>query len=322
MLLMLSYSRPGVYEFQTMALSLPVVWTLSLAVRIAAQQLSVGGYSHDMVTIVGPTGNLSTDYEYLPVGRIFAYALSGQLATGGLILLGLTVNAAMLPTTNGVIRLDQLLDPMSGWTSQAWASQILWVNLFIGVVNLLPTVPFDLRATMFAIFSKRNRNAQEPIVFRRIASLDSHLAAFLLGVAGAVIITGIVLEREIVAWYAAAAAAVYLFVASRWEHSRAEDLEEQYAPIATRSIRARRVDAKVPKLSHGRQLDAVAELAEGAEQSADDLLNEFAEEPVTRYDIDEILRKLHREGPESLSPSEQEALLSASRELKERRSKS
>jgi len=320
MLLLLSFSRPGFYELHTVAISLPVVWTLSLAVRIAAQQLSVGGYSHDMLTVVGPTGNLSTDYEYLPVGRIFAYAVAGQLATGGLVLLGLTVNAAMLPMDNGQVRLDQLLDFMSGWSSQAWATQIMWVNLFIGAVNFLPTVPFDLRAAAFAFFSKRNRNAQEPAVFRWIASLDSHLAALLVGVACSAAVLSLVTHREVVAWYAAAAAAVYLFVASRWERSRAEDLEEQYAPIATRSLQVKLVDAKVPRLSRDHQPDPVEKLAEAAERSAEELFDESPDsDSVSHVDIDEILRKLHREGPDSLLPVEQEALLTASRELKQKR---
>ncbi len=39
-------------------------------------------------------------------------------------------------------------------------------------------------------------------------------------------------------------------------------------------------------------------------------------------DVDEILRKLHREGADSLSLHEQEALLLASRALKEKREQS
>ncbi len=41
--------------------------------------------------------------------------------------------------------------------------------------------------------------------------------------------------------------------------------------------------------------------------------------PHEILDVDEILRKLHREGQDSLSAFEKEALLSASRELKARR---
>jgi hypothetical protein len=40
---------------------------------------------------------------------------------------------------------------------------------------------------------------------------------------------------------------------------------------------------------------------------------------ATDDDVDEILRKLHREGTEALSSSEQQVLLSASLRLKQRR---
>jgi len=132
MILLVSLSRPGFAELQTLAVTIPVVWIVSLAVRIATQQLSIGVYSLDTTTTVGPSGNLSTDYEYLPPNRILAYAVSGQLATAGLVLLGLIVNAAMTPTVNGNLSWSQVFDLTSGWESRAWATQIMWVNIFIG----------------------------------------------------------------------------------------------------------------------------------------------------------------------------------------------
>jgi hypothetical protein len=319
-ILLLSLSRPGFRELSTLAVTLPIVWVVSLAVRIAAQQLSIGGYSLDMTTTVGPTGNLSTDYEYLPTRRIIGYASAGQLATVGLIMLGMVVNAAIMPSTDDDLQLAQLLDLVGGWESRAWATQIMWVNLFIGVLNLLPTVPFDMRAAVFAMFSKRSRNAQEPIVFRRIAAFDSHLAALMLGAGSAVAITGLVFEQEIAGWYAAVAAAVYLFVASCWEVSRAEDIEEQYAPIHTRIARKDPAHSTVPQMRLERRDDPVSEIVQSAKESAEGMFDEFSQEAdIQRIDVDEILRKLHREGARSLSIHEQEALLSASRQLKEKR---
>lgn len=319
-ILLVSISRPGFRELSTLAVTLPVVWIISLAVRIAAQQLSIGGYSLDMTTTVGPSGNLSTDYEYLPASRIIGYAVAGQLATVGLVLLGMIVNAAMTPATSGDLGLAQLLDLSGGWGSRAWATQIMWVNLFIAVLNLLPTVPFDMRAAVFAMFSKRNRNAQEPVVFRRIAAFDSHLAAMLLGGGLTAAIAGLAFGQEIVGWYASVAAAVYLFVASCWEVSRAEGIEEQYAPVHTRIVRKGQAHSTVPHLSSERRPDAVSDIAKSAKKSAEELFEDFSQEPEpVPTDVDEILRKLHREGSRSLSPHEQEALLIASRELKEKR---
>lgn len=114
-ILLVGISRPGLRELLTLSVTLPVVWIVSLAVRIAAQQLSIGGYSLDMKTTVGPSGNLSTDYEYLPAPRIIAYAVAGQLATFGLVMLGMVVNAAMTPSTHGELSVAQLLDLSGGW---------------------------------------------------------------------------------------------------------------------------------------------------------------------------------------------------------------
>lgn len=191
--------------------------------------------------------------------------------------------------------------------------------MFIGVLNFLPTVPFDMRAGVFAMFSKRNRNTQEPLVFRRLAAFDSHLAAMLLGGGIATALAGLAFGQEIVGWYAPVAASVYLFVASCWEMSRAEDIEEQYAPIHTRIARKDQTHSAVPHLSLERR-DPVSDIVKTATQSAEAMFEEYNQETDGgQTDVDEILRKLHREGACSLSAHEQEALLIASRELKEKR---
>ena len=140
----------------------------------------------------------------------------------------------------------------------------------------------------------------------------------MIGAAGTALIVSIVQRIEIVGWYAAAAAAVYLFVAGRWEGSRALDLEEQYAPIPPRIMQ----QETQPVTATGYDLEAGLEglLLEDAtsESSGGKGFGARTSPPV---DIDEILRKLHREGVDSLSLIEQQALLTASRELQQKRSK-
>ena len=317
----------GFEELLSLAITLPIVWIVSLAVRVAAQQLVLGECSIEMETTVGPTGNLSTDYEYLPPRRILIYALVGQLATAGLVLLGLLVTAAVLQAGDaGGPTLAGVLDLRGGWGSLAWASQIMWVNIFLCLLHLLPTVPFDTRAALFALFSLRHRRPQEPAVFRRMAILVSHLATFMLGVGLAALGISLSTRHEILGWYAAVAAAVYLFVAGRWESSRADELEEQYAPVWQRHTRhaatAGGPHARVrPAAPTG---DAPASRSPGRHDqrpadTVDAMLDVGHPVNLPAADIDEILRKLHREGRDALSASEREALLTASRELKDRR---
>lgn len=322
------FSRPGLAEWIPIAITLPVVWVVSLAVRVAAQQLVLGESAIEMETTVGPTGNLSTDYEFLPPKRILVYAIAGQLATLGLVLLGFMVSAALLHASDATeVTIAGLLDLKGGWRSDAWASQIMWVNIFLGALHLLPTVPFDSRAILFALFSLPLRTAQEPHVFRRMANLVMHCSSFMLGVGICSLVVCIMLRREDVGWYAAVAAAVYLFVAGRWESSRADDLEEQYSPVLHRHTTHGRT-VKSPHLKYrvdseqgdGSQLKQNSNEAAHESTGTEDGLHEPSDSALlAATDIDDILRKLHREGRQSLSQVEQQALLSASRQIKERR---
>ncbi len=332
--LMVGATRPSARDLLPVALTLPIVWVGSLAVRLAAQQLAVGGYSHELDIIVGPTGNLQTDYEYLPANATLSYSVCGQLASIGLASLGLSVHAAMLPGgAPSSVSLPHLLTFHGGWDSQSWATQILWVNVFLFCLHLLPTIPFDMRATMFALFSMRNRTAQEPQVFRAMASLDSHFAAVMMGIGLAAVGFGWVLQQPIAGWYAAIAAAVYLFVASRWESARAEELEEQYQPRALRRPKSplRAAGSGAPTPSHGESVDEEPDWrtiyyddapsdAPPATDPREASGGESAE-PTTPIglDIDEILRKIHREGRDALTEEERQALLDASRRIQARR---
>lgn len=328
----LSFLRVGFAELRSLAVTLPIVWVVSLAVRIAAQQLAIGEYSNDMGIVVGPSGNLQTDYEYLPSRIVFAYSAAGQLASLGLVSVGLIVGAAMITPSGSELTIAELLDLRGGFGSHAWATQIMWVNIFLVAIHLLPTVPFDMRATTFAYFSNRSANPQDPSVFRKVGAVDSHLAALMAGVGIASVGFGAIMQQEVLGWYAAAAAAVYLFIAGRWELARAEELEEQFATVPTPLTRLD-VSSTVhaPHINFGADVDSTpsdaidgltAEAFDSAEQMFDEFEDEFESPSVSPepMDVDEILRKVHKEGTGSLSESERQTLLSASQQLKQRRS--
>ncbi len=335
-----SFSRPGFSELLPAAITLPIVWVVSLAVRVAAQQLVLGPTAIEMETTVGPTGNLSTDYEYLSGRRMLLYSAAGQTASMGLVLLGAVVTAALIQAQGRVVEPAELLDLKGGWQSGAWASQIMWVNLFLTCIHLLPTVPFDMRAALFGVFSFQNRNAQEPFVFRKVAVLVSHLSTFMLGVGVSTLLMSLIWQRDIIGWYAATAAAVYLFVAAQWESSRADELEQQYAPVLSRThaphpSQPRRPHLKFrPMAEQGRVLgppqahNSVSEShppADIGDPSPSKGLSEgrfSADDSGASLDIDEILRKLHRHGSKALSRHEQEALLNASHKLQAKRRQS
>lgn len=332
-------SRPDSAELVPAAITLPVVWVVSLAVRAAAQQLVLGESSIEMDTTVGPTGNLSTDYEYLPARRMLLYAIAGQTASLGLVLLGAVVSAALIQAGGRVVEPAELLDLKGGWRSDAWASQIMWVNLFLSALHLLPTVPFDMRAALFGVFSLRNRNAQEPIVFRKVAVLVSHLSTFMMGMGVSTLLMSLLWQREIIGWYAATAAAVYLFVAGQWESSRADELEEQYMPIRPRKhsshagqsvrphlkfrpIPEQDITPSAPQPHEGLTDPLIDGDAPATSSSISSVFGSHPHNADVATDIDEILRKLHRDGRDALTQLERDALLNASQKLQAKRSQS
>ncbi len=345
----MSYLDPNLAEIRSAAFTLPLIWFVSLVVRAATQQLAIGDYSHDSATMLCPTGNMQTDYEYLPRKAMLAYAVSGQLASLALISIGLVVNATMIQPSGEQLSVVELLDFRGGWGSEAWATQIFWVNLFLFVLNLLPTVPFDSRSLMLCFFCWRNQSTQNPQVFRGLGAFDSHLASLMFGVGLTSIAFGSLFGVEVTGWYASLAAAAYLFVASQWEHSRAEDLEDQFAPSRI-GRRVRRGDAEYGSAVHfesdaaAPDMDSVdllsgedgifnpdfddtlaldaASLSSQRDFGKDDAPENVATDEDASEDIDEILRKLHRSGLDALSDDERQALVSASEQIKERRGSS
>lgn len=325
-LLFISSYQTELAELKPWAFTLPVVWVVSLAVRIAAQHLAIGVDSIDMHTKLGPTGNISTDYEFLRPWQIFRYAIAGQLATLLLLALGAVVSAVLLPIEGVSGSWSALLDFHGGLDSLAWATQIIWVNALIFSLNLLPTIPFDNRALLYSLAMLYRRH-EETKVLRSLSSFNSHIAAGLLGGALSVFVVCYLLEIDPIGWYLLAATGVYLMVASRWEKSRAADLEEQCVSFgANRQERRSRSSSgrHDHRLGHGTDKSgpAVATPAVATSNSEDSGAGSVKmREPrmhVSEAYLDEILRKLHKEGAGSLSVKEQEALLTASQKLKEK----
>lgn len=321
--LLLSVTRPTFAEFKPFVLTLPMIWVISLTVRIAAQHFAIGSHSLELETLLGPTGNMSTHYEDLPPRQIMFYAIAGQSATIALVLLGGLVNLASIPADQSITIGSALLDVVGGWSNRALATQIMWVNLVIALLNLLPTIPFDNRALLYSLLC-RGQFGEEPAILRRLASADSHLATLLMGAGSTLFVLSCITKEDYFGWYALIAAAVYLFVASRWEAARSHQLEEQYMPVL--NVRQDSPERRPPAPHFGQAAkesrakgkavrDKSAEEIQAKQQ--DDITTEEST-PIGESDIDEILRKLHREGTESLSIEEQEALLIASQKLKEK----
>lgn len=315
-LVLLSFMRFGMAELRTAAVTLPLIWLISLLIRVAAQQLAIGTHSNHLETIVGPAGNLSTDHERLDGPIMFSYAVAGQMATASLVILGFVVSAAIAPVNQSplinqtALTASELFDFKCGWTSRAWASQIMWLNLFIGSLHLLPTVPFDMRALVYACSRIRNRRFSQARIYSKLASMDSHLSCILFGIGLACAIIQFNCDGLITGWYGFIAASVYLFVGGRWEAARAAEFDE---PALEEPTFLKRRDA-----AHAHQSDSPFParsdyLAHKSHYAAPD------SEIIPALDIDEILRKLHREGDSSLSVDEREALLSASKRLKSQR---
>lgn len=313
-LMILSFSRLGMAELRTAAITLPLIWLLSLLIRVAAQQLAIGTHANHLETVVGPAGNLSTDHERLDGPVMFSYAIAGQMATASLVILGFVVSAAIAPVgqtaliNQSALTTSELLDFKCGWTSRAWASQIMWLNLFIGSLHLLPTVPFDMRALVYACNRIRNRRLAQSRIYQMLASMDSHLSCILFGVGAACAVFQYNFENILTGWYGFIAASIYLFVGGRWEAARAAEFDEP--AFQEPAFMSRRDPA------HARQTDSPFPARSDYQPH---LSNYATQETERALDLDEILRKLHREGQKALSELERQALLTASKRLKNQR---
>lgn len=308
----LSASYAGYSELRTAAITLPIVWAASLLVRIAAQMLAIGSHGDELEIVVGPAGNISNDYEQLSGPAMLSYAVAGQSATLLLALLGLLVLGAIAPTPASGLTMASIFDFQSGWSSNAWASQIVWVNAFLFLMHLLPAAPFDARA-LFVGWHRVSRPGSPPWrLHRLLASTDSHLAIGLAGFALAMIATRLANMDSVLVWYAFLFVSIYLLTVSQLELFQAQQEEEFAEPELPPSWKKR---DPANSINIQRQSKMMTEYQSSSTYGESVELSSMAE----TLDIDEILRKLHREGQDALSPFEKEALMSASREIQARR---
>ncbi len=331
-----SISQPSFYELRTVAISLPIIWFSSVLIRATAQQLALGEFSREANWVVGPTGNFSLGYETQSRGQTLAYAVSGQLAGLALMAIGWgTVGLTDLSQNAAV----GIVDFRGGWTLYALATQLFWVNAFLIVLHLMPTVPFDMRALLWGMLSGRSSGTTlEPRILGQLNAALTHLAAATFA-AGCVLLwvaVGLGVDNP---WYAFWGGGIYLFVAARWEASRGLEAERTYAP-QFRPISRSDKGSREPGAIHlgGSRIANSAESIREKSESEDepdwieslfDAATESVPKPVVEsrrvvsdLEIDEILRKLHREGRAALLPAEQEALMLASQRFSERRTAS
>lgn len=284
------------------AITIPIVWLFSLAVRIAAQWLAIGTQA-GFEFVVGPTGNLSHEYDQLSGPNMMSYAVAGQSATMILALVGVLVLGAS-PTSPG-LTIASLLELQTGWHWNAWASQLLWVNGVLFAMHMLPASPFDARALYVGWHHISHPGATTGAVCRALSAIDSHIGTAVAGFSLAMIFTRMMESQTTGLWYFLLMISIYLLVVSQIEAYHAHQAEEFLDPPAPRR-RQRPQLASYPDSAYAKYADF--------EEDALDIPS-----PHEVLDVDEILRKLHREGQDSLSAFEKEALLSASRELKARR---
>lgn len=304
-------AAPNYEELKTAAITLPIVWILSLVIRVAAQLLAIGSHGDDFEMVIGPAGNISNDYERLSGPAMLSYAVAGQSATLLLSFLGLLVLGAVAPSPANGLTLAWILDLQTGWSSNAWASQIVWVNGFLFLLHLLPAAPFDSRALVVGWCQVSRPAMSHAQVHRLLASIDSHLALAIAGFSLAMIVTRLSTMESVAIWYALLVVSIFLLTISQLESYLAQQQDDLAEPLLPRSWKERDTAGSVHRQRRTKLSGEYSELPFG--ESAD------APSDHEVVDVDEILRKLHREGQEALSPLEKEALLTASRELQARR---
>ncbi len=122
-------------QWNVAALTIPIVWLVSLAARTLAQWLLIGS-DVDFELVVGPTGNISSDYDQLTGANMITYAMAGQSVTLVISLIGFFLLGTD-PSSPG-LTLATILELQTGWHWHAWASQIVWVNTFLFAMHFCP----------------------------------------------------------------------------------------------------------------------------------------------------------------------------------------
>lgn len=289
-------------QWAVAAITIPFVWLASVAVRILAQRLAIGSQA-DFELVVGPTGNISHEYDQLSGPNMMSYAVAGQSATMIMALVGVLILGAT-PSSPG-LTLASLLELQTGWHGNAWASQLLWVNGFLFAMHLLPASPFDARALYVGWCHISHPGMTSGSVRRSLAAANSHIGTAVAGFSLAMIVSRMTENQPAGVWLFLLTVSIYLLFMSQMEAYQGQQEDELLEPPAPRK-RQRPQLASYPD-------SAFSKFANFDEEPLD------APSPHEVLDVDEILRKLHREGQASLSAFEKEALLSASREIKARR---
>ncbi len=159
-------------EWGAAAITIPIVWTISLAVRILVQWLSIGTRT-GFEFVVGPTGNLSHEFSQLSGPNMMTYAVAGQSVTLILAVVGVLVLGAS--PSSPTLTLASLLELQTGWHWSALASQLLWVNTFLFAMHMLPASPFDARALYVGWCHISHSGITPGSVHRSLATVDSHI---------------------------------------------------------------------------------------------------------------------------------------------------
>lgn len=289
-------------EWGAAAITIPCIWAFSLAVRILAQWSSIGTQT-GFELVVGPTGNLSHEYGQLSGPKMMTYAVVGQIVTLITAVVALLILGAA--PSSPALTLASVLELQTGLHWNAVASQLLWVNAFMFAMHLLPASPFDARALYVGWCHISHSGITPGSVHRSLASVDSHIGTAAASCSLAMIVTRMLESQSAGLWHFLLMVSIYLLVVSQIEAYNAQQADDFLEPPTPRR-RQRPQLASYPD-------SAFSKFADYDEDQLD------IPSPHEVLDVDEILRKLHREGQESLSAFEKEALLSASRELKARR---
>ena len=172
-------------------------------------------------------------------------------------------------------------------------------------MHLLPASPFDARAIYVAWWYLTRPGVSPGTIHMSLSATDSHIGTAVASFSLAMIYVRVMESQPAGIWHFLLTVSIYLLLISQSEAYQAQRVDALMQPPSPR----RRTRPQLASYSD----TTFSKFAEYDEDPLD------MPSPHEVLDVDEILRKLHREGQESLSAFEKEALLSASRELKARR---
>lgn len=277
---------------------------------------NLGGHVNNIV-LTPWGGNSDLEIVAAPRDRILVY-LSGPFANGVIFALG----ATLLLRTSNVESLTELINPFYPNTLAAgtdWvvslAKIITWVNFQIMIVNLMPCYPFDGQPILRAVITWVNpelpsiRRESALMVFGHAVGLTLiGLAWFLKSqLSGAVIPPSVLLIM----------AGITIIFAARYsyekEQSRMDEDWDDFDELDYESIYS---DSSLFDFAESDQATYSQWLIEKQEERE---LLEFQLAQEEEGLVDDVLKKLHRQGITSLSPEERDLLDRVSERIRRRR---